>query len=171
MFHCHVNFIVATGNAIDICSIHGLRGSVSCFLCHTCFIFISTILLPHAMQFTYVGSMGWEVRCLVSCVTLSWHWQSLESSNLLHWMLTWEFAVTALSEGFSAQVILTWSLQVTALSKGWHRACRFRIFCWMLTRSLIQGLAQDKWGWQGLQWRLVSWVYHCSWSLLFKEWS
>ena len=29
-----------------------------------------------------------------------------------------EFAVTALSEGFSAQVILTWSLQVTALSEG-----------------------------------------------------
>ena len=39
-----------------------------------------------------------------------------------------EFAVTALSEGFSAQVILSWSLQVTALSEGWHRAYRFLIF-------------------------------------------
>ena len=58
MFHFHVNFIVATGNAIDICSIHGLRGSVSCFLFHTGFIFMSTLLLPHAMQLTYVESMG-----------------------------------------------------------------------------------------------------------------
>ena len=88
-----------------------------------------------------------------------------------------EFAVTALSEGFSAQVILTWSLQVTALSKGWHRACRFlnfledansefSIHCliWELLclghtdlkfAGLIHGLTQDMWGWQGSQWRLV----------------
>ena len=77
-----------------------------------------------------------------------------------------EFAVTALSEGFSAQVILTWSLQVTALSEGWHRACRFLIFfggCLLIgglvclghtdlefaVHCLIQGLTQDRWGWQG----------------------
>ena len=36
-----------------------------------------------------------------------------------------EFAVNALSECSSAQVILTWSLQYTALSKGWHRTSRF----------------------------------------------
>ena len=46
-----------------------------------------------------------------------------------------EFAVTALSECSSAQVILTWSLQYTALSKGWHRTSRFIFFFrWMLTR-------------------------------------
>ena len=83
MFHFHVNFIVATGNAIDICSIHGLRGSVSCFLCHT-----------------------------VPALAITGEFNSLTLNA------DSEFAVTALSEGFSAQVILTWSLQVTALSKG-----------------------------------------------------
>ena len=80
-----------------------------------------------------------------------------------------EFAVTALSECSSAQVILTWSLQYTALSKGWHRTrslfweldanSEFALHCLIgglhcqghtnlefAVHCLIQGLTQDSWG-------------------------
>ena len=57
------------------------------------------------------------LRCAL-CVHGSSGWLTLRVLVFSTLNANSEFAVTALSECFSVQVILTWSLQYTALSKG-----------------------------------------------------